>query len=116
MGPLFSYGYNAYNQKYVEITGTPSTAEEDDLYTYFKGTSYILKHRIGYWYYDAENPGRLFVCSEFRDLGYKYIKDYYEDLMAGKCSAHEETFIISLDELAIYRWGSEENLYNDIVS
>ncbi len=116
MGRVFTYYGGDDNRSFVEITRSNETEKTKELFRSFNSIGYLTNEYIGYYYYDAENPGRLFVCSEFRDLGYKYIRDYYEDLMAGRCSAHEETFLISLDELAIYRWGSDENLYNDIVS
>ena len=64
-----------------------------------------------YVYYDPANPERLFVCTELRDMGYWDVQLYYEDLIAGKCQAHPETYIIHLDHHGIYHWGENTNLY-----
>jgi len=90
--------------------------EKEELFEYFYVIGELSRNYDRYWHYDATIPDQMIVCTEYRDLGYRTIEAYVADLLAGKCNAHEETYIIRLDELAIYRWGSDENLYNDIVS
>ena len=64
-----------------------------------------------YVYHDPANPAQLIVCTELRDWGYRDVKTYYEDLLAGKCQAHPDTYIVRLDTHAVYRWGEDTNLY-----
>ena len=69
-----------------------------------------------YVYYDNDKPDQLFVCSEFRDRGYRDIESYYADLMSGKCQPVYDTFVIRLDSHSICRWGSNENLYESLAN
>lgn len=65
-----------------------------------------------YVYLDPENPAQLFICSQLRDTGFDDIRAYYEALVTGSCQPHPDTYVMRLDEHAIYRWGESENLYD----
>ena len=65
-----------------------------------------------YMYLDPENPAQLFLCTELRDTGFDDIRAYYEALVTGTCQPHPDTYVMRLDEHAIYRWGESENLYD----
>ncbi len=67
-----------------------------------------------YVYMDPEKPEQLFICSELRDTKYDDIGAYYKALTTGKCKKHKETYVVRLDEHAIYRWGESENLYESL--
>lgn len=67
-----------------------------------------------YVYIDPEKPDQLFICSELRETKYDDIRSYYEALVAGKCRPHKDTYVMRLDENAIYRWGKDENLYDSL--
>ena len=67
-----------------------------------------------YVYVDPEKPEQIFICTELRDTKYDDIGAYYEALTAGKCKKHKETYVIRMDEHAIYRWGESENLYDSL--
>ena len=67
-------------------------------------------------YYDPAYPNQIFVCTEYRDLNFTNIEDYYRTIQAVGFLAHPDTFIVRLDEHGIYRWGSDNNLYPELVS
>ena len=67
-----------------------------------------------YAYYDPEQPTQLFVCSEYRELGYRDIESYYTDVVSGKCNPRFNTFVIHLDSHYIHHWGSDVNLYDQL--
>lgn len=71
------------------------------------GYSYLEE----YVYHDPADPSRLIVCTEVRDTGYRDLQTYCEDLIAGNCQAHPDTYIVRLDCNAVYRWGEDINLY-----
>ena len=64
-----------------------------------------------YIYQDPANPAQLFICTEIRDCGYRDIAQYYEAVVTGQCQPHADTYIVRLDERAIYHWGKTENIY-----
>ena len=74
----------------------------------------ILGFPPRYVYIDPEKPDQLFICSELRETKYKDIRSYYEALVAGKCRPNKDTYVMRLDENAIYRWGKDENLYDSL--
>ena len=74
----------------------------------------ILGFPPRYVYIDPEKPNQLFICSELRETKYDDIRSYYEALVAGKCRPNKDTYVMRLDENAIYRWGEDENLYDSL--
>ena len=65
-----------------------------------------------YVYMDPRNPEQLFICTELRDTKYSDIRAYYDALVAGKCKAHKDTYVVRLDDQAVYRWGKDKNLFD----
>lgn len=74
-------------------------------------SNYYASDLLRYVYQNPNDPAQLFICTELRDCGYRDIASYYEAVITGQCQPHAETFLVRLDRRAIYRWGSEENLY-----
>lgn len=75
----------------------------------YTGYSYLEE----YVYHDPTDPSRLIVCTELRDCGYREIQTYCEDLIAGRCQAHPDTYIVYLNRHEVCRWGEDTNLYQE---
>ena len=95
---------------------------DDNLQTmiYMEVLEYVTTRELPYYamnrylYRDPDDPAQLIICTEGRDLGYLQPEDYFAAVAAGECEHHEDTFVIRLDRCAIYRYGSEENLFEKL--
>ena len=84
---------------------------QDGLYQFYSSDGYEP-----YTYFDPAYPDQLFVCTEFRELGYRDIESYYADVVSGKCKPVYDTFVIHLDSHNIHYWGSNQNLYESLAN
>ena len=110
-GTLNTVDQYYYNAQYAEMRRVPA------VYTYLMLISDLTREEYAaYVLYDTTQPDQLFVCSEFRDRGYRDIESYYTDLISGKCQPVYDTFVIRLDSHSICRWGSNENLYESLAN
>lgn len=98
----------------------PKCIQDKDMVQYLMLIGYLSLDNLAlgfptrYVYVDPEKPEQIFICTELRDTKYDDIGAYYEALTAGKCKKHKETYVIRMDEHAIYRWGENENLYDSL--
>ena len=116
---------DALQSAIVEETETrtafdPKCIQDKDMVQYLMLIGYLSLDNLAlgfparYVYVDPQKPEQIFICTELRDTKYDDIGAYYEALTAGKCKKHKETYVIRMDEHAIYRWGESENLYDSL--
>jgi hypothetical protein len=107
------YGTDIVALKYAKMR------ENQDVFQYLIAVGELTSNYSGYGeyvYYDPNLPNQLFICTEYRDCDYDSVEDYYRAVCGGGTKAHPDTFILRLDQHGIYRWGEDQNLYNNIVS
>ena len=100
------------------VTFEHSKVQNVDVILYLYLINYLTDDNLSlgfparYVYMDPEKPEQLFICTELRDTQYSDIRAYYEALVAGKCRTHKDTYVVRLDDQAVYQWGKDKNLFD----
>lgn len=108
---------NADIEKRNDLLAVPLDINGDDepLLQYLIVLGVLTEDFADYFYYDTDRPDRIFVCTELRDCGYDDIAGYYEALCSGETMAHDDTFVVILEQPGIYVWDSDRDLYSELV-